>query len=55
MKDYDLININSFKATVNYNQIQDKQKMLQIELIRKPSEVKILEIKPSTISYLIYK
>ncbi len=55
MKDYDLINVNSFKATVSFNEIIDKQKTLQVELIRKPSEVKILEIKPSSISYLIYK
>jgi hypothetical protein len=55
MKDFDLINANSFKATVNYKQVQEKQKILQVELLRKPSEVKILRIEPSTISYLIYK
>jgi YbbR domain-containing protein len=55
MKDYDNINENSFKAVVNYEHIKEKQKNLQIEIIREPSEVKIIKIVPSTISYLIYK
>ena len=55
MKDFDQINVNSFKVTVNYNQIKEKQKTLTVELVRKPSEVKIISIEPSTISYLIYK
>lgn len=55
MKDFDQINVNSFKVTVNYNQIKEKQKTVTVELVRKPSEVKIISIEPSTISYLIYK
>lgn len=55
MKDYDNITANSFKATVNYNQVKEHQKNLKVELIRKPSEVKIVSIEPSNISYLIFK
>jgi hypothetical protein len=55
MKDYESINENSFKAVVNYDHIKQKQKNLQIEIIREPSEVKIVKIIPNTISYLIYK
>jgi len=54
MKDYDAINSNSFKATVNYKQIEEKQTKLKVELIRKPSEIKVLKIEPSNISYLKY-
>jgi hypothetical protein len=54
MKDYDAINSNSFKATVNYKQIEEKQTKLKVDLIRKPSEIKVLKIEPSTISYLKY-
>lgn len=55
MKDFDQIDANSFKVTVDYNQIKEKQKTLTVELLRKPSEVKIISIEPSTISYLIFK
>ena len=55
MKEYDNIDVNSFKATVNYNQIKLKQKTLAVEITRMPSDVKILKIEPSNISYLIYK
>lgn len=55
MKDYESINENSFKVVVNYEHIKEKQKNLQVEIIRAPSEVKILKTVPSTISYLIYK
>lgn len=55
MKDYESINENSFKAVVNYEHIKEKQKNLQIEIIREPSEVKIIKVIPNTISYLIYK
>lgn len=55
MQDYDLITPNSFKAIVNYRQIKEKQKAISVELIVKPSEVKVLKIEPPTLSYLIYK
>lgn len=55
MKEYDNVDVNSFKATVNYNQIKLKQKTLAVEITRMPSDVKILKIEPSNISYLIYK
>jgi hypothetical protein len=55
MKDYENINENSFKAVVNYEHIKEKQSNLQVEIIREPSEVKIIKIIPNTISYLIYK
>jgi hypothetical protein len=55
MKEYDHIDANSFKATVNYNHIKLKQKTLPVEISRIPSEVKVLKVEPSTISYLIYK
>ena len=55
MKDYESINENSFKAVVNFEHIKEKQKNLQVEIIRAPSEVKILKTVPNTISYLIYK
>lgn len=55
MKDYENINENSFKAVVNFEHIKEKQKNLQVEIIRTPSEVKIIKTTPSTISYLIYK
>ena len=55
MKDYENINENSFKAVVNFEHIKEKQKNLQVEIIRAPSEAKIIKTTPSTISYLIYK
>ncbi|HRG01364.1 MAG TPA: CdaR family protein [Bacteroidia bacterium] len=55
MNEYDNVNSNSFKAVVNYEQIKEKNDKLQIEIIRSPSEVKILDTTPSSISYLIYK
>ena len=55
MKDYENINENSFKAVVNFEHIKEKQKNLQVEIIRTTSEVKIIKTTPSTISYLIYK
>lgn len=55
MKEYENINANSFKAIVNYEHIKEKQKKLKVEIIRTPSEVKIIKTEPSTISYLIYK
>jgi hypothetical protein len=56
MNDYENVSTNSFKAVVNYEQIKEKQKSLQVEIVRSPSEVKIIKTEPtSTISYLIYK
>jgi len=55
MQEYDNIDVNSFKAVVDYRQILQKEKNLKIELAVSPSQVKILKIEPSTISYLIYK
>lgn len=55
MKEYDNIDVSSFKATVNFDDILAKNKTLTIDLARSPSEVKIIRIEPATISYLIYK
>lgn len=55
MKDYENISANSFKAIVNYDFIKEKRKLLPVEIIRAPSEIKILKTEPATISYLIYK
>lgn len=55
MNDYENVNANSFKAIVNYEQIKEKQKSLQVEIVRSPSEVKIIKTEPTSISYLIYK
>lgn len=55
MKEYDHIDANSFKATVNYNFIKLKHKTLPVEISRIPSEVKVLKVEPANISYLIYK
>lgn len=55
MKEYDNIDASSFKATINFDDIVAKNKTLRIDLVRSPSEIKILRIEPSTISYLIYK
>ncbi len=55
MKDYENINTTSFKAVVNYDLIKEKQKEIPVEIIRSPSEVKIIKIYPKTISYFIYK
>ncbi len=55
MQEYDNIDVNSFKAVVDYRQILQKEKNLKVELAVSPSQVKILKIEPSTISYLIYK
>lgn len=55
MKDYDEINVSSFKATVNYNQVIQKEKKLKVEITRSPSEIKIIKIDPININYLIYK
>jgi len=55
MKEYESIHTNSFKAIVNYQYIKEKRKNLPVEIIRAPSEVKIIKTEPSSISYLIYK
>lgn len=55
MQEYDNIDLNSFKAVVDCRQILQKEKNLKVELAVSPSQVKILKIEPSTISYLIYK
>lgn len=55
MKDYENVNASSFKAVVNYEYIRDKQKELKVEIIRSPSEVKIIRIFPTSVSYFIYK
>lgn len=55
MNDYNNIDANSFKAIVNYSDIKNKQTQLPVTIIRSPSEVKITQIEPRTISYLIYK
>lgn len=55
MKEYDNIDASSFKATVNFDDILAKNKTLTIDLVRSPSEVRIIRIEPATISYLIYK
>jgi YbbR domain-containing protein len=55
MNDYENVNTNSFKAIVNYEQIKEKQQYLLVEIVRSPSEVKIINTEPTSISYLIYK
>ncbi|MBI3519278.1 MAG: YbbR-like domain-containing protein [Bacteroidetes bacterium] len=55
MKDYENVQASSFKAIVNYEHIKEKRKHLQVEIVRTPSDVKILQAEPGTISYLIYK
>lgn len=55
MKEYDNIDAGSFKATVNFDNILARNKTLKIELVRSPSEARIIRIEPASISYLIYK
>lgn len=55
MKEYENINSNSFKAVVYYEHIKEKQKQLKVEIVRIPSDVKIIKADPTVISYLIYK
>lgn len=55
MKDYDNIDAGSFKATVNFDDILARNKNLNVDLVRSPSEVKIIRVEPAAISYLIYK
>ncbi len=55
MNEYESINTSSFKAVVNYDHIKEKRKQLQVDIIRSPSEVKIIRKEPETISYLIFK
>jgi len=55
MKEYDNIDVNSFKATVNYDDIIARKQTLPVNLSIIPSEVKILKTEPAFISYLIYK
>ena len=55
MKEYESINTNSFKAIVDYQYIKEKRSTLYVEIIRTPSEAKIIKTEPSSISYLIYK
>jgi len=55
MKEYESINTNSFKAIVDYQYIKEKRSTLSVEIIRTPSEAKIIKTEPSSISYLIYK
>lgn len=55
MKDYDMVKASSFKAVVDFHDIIEKQKSLKVELTVVPSEVRVLEIQPENISYLIYK
>lgn len=55
MKEYDNIDASSFKATVNFDDIVARKKKLKVDLVRSPSEVKVIGIEPANISYLIYK
>lgn len=55
MKEYDNIDASSFKATVNFDDIVARKKNLKVDLVRSPSEVKVIGIEPANISYLIYK
>jgi len=55
MRDYEAIQASSFKAVVNFKDIEAKQKKLEVDLSIKPSEVRIIRIEPANISYLIYK
>lgn len=54
MNSFKQVNENSFKAIVDYDQIKNNNKQLTIELIRVPSEVKLIKTEPITISYLKY-
>lgn len=55
MKDYETVTEKSFKVVVDYQNIKNKQKTLPVEIIRAPSEIKVLNFTPQVISYLIYK
>ncbi len=55
MNEYENITVNSFKAIVNYQSIKEKQKKLFVEIIKAPSEIKIIKKDPMFISYLIFK
>lgn len=54
MRDYDNINASSFKAMVNYHQIKQQKKMLDVMLTVTPSGINIIKTEPNTVSYLIY-
>ena len=55
MKDYETVTKKSFKVVVDYQNIKNKNKTLPVEIIRAPSEIKVLNFTPQVISYLIYK
>ncbi len=55
MQEYELITENLFKASVNYNQINSKNKLLDVTLTRTPSNIKIISVSPKQVSYLIFK
>ncbi|MBS1637303.1 MAG: hypothetical protein JST26_15390 [Bacteroidetes bacterium] len=55
MKDYEVVNRSAFRAVVNYNDALAGKDMLPVELISFPSEVKVIQINPGHIQYLMYK
>lgn len=55
MRNYDLVTDGAFKAQIDYRSISKKDKKLKVMLSSFPSEVKIKNISPSHVSYLIYK
>jgi hypothetical protein len=53
--DFQDINENDFKASVNYNKISKNSNKLQVELNMQPTQAHVLSIEPSETEYLIFK
>lgn len=55
MRNYDQVSEQVFNAHVDFKYIQKKDKKIKVQLSSFPSEVKIKNISPAYVSYLIYK
>jgi YbbR domain-containing protein len=55
MSNFNGVDKTSFKAIVDFNKMNSNTKYLNIELVRIPSDIKIISIIPDKISFLKYK
>jgi YbbR domain-containing protein len=55
MSNFSNVDKSSFKAIVDFNKMTSATKQLDVELVRIPSDIKIISISPQKISFLKYK
>lgn len=55
MSNFSNVDKSSFKAIVDFNKMTSATKQLDVELVRIPSDIKIIRISPQKISFLKYK